>query len=174
MPFNIEFGTGNLAMEKFIFYLVRDALYLTDFSRALAMTAVRLPHNNLMQQFIKFSQEALTAEQALHQNYIRRHATENILEHSPACFMYTNYILRMASQASVEEAVASLLPCFWVYREVGNSIAAICNRANNPYLEWINLYSSAEFDLSVQQVIAITNTLSLSAKASPIILNHVC
>jgi hypothetical protein len=42
-PFNQELAQGTLALEKFIFYLNQDALYLADFSKTLALTATRLP-----------------------------------------------------------------------------------------------------------------------------------
>jgi len=161
LPFNVELAEGILPNEKFIFYLIQDAIYLSDFSRALAMTAVKLPDNQLMQHFIEFAQGAMVAERELHIKYIRSHSSEKrfTTEPTPACFMYTNYILKMASTATVEESVASLLPCFWVYREVGKHIAASCKNDHHPYGEWISLYASEQFDTSVQTAISTVNKL---------------
>jgi thiaminase/transcriptional activator TenA len=158
-PFNRELSQGTLPQEKFIDYLSQDALYLSDFAKALAITAARISNNAQFQEFIQFSLEAIQAERSLHAKYIGTMPTQ---EQSPACFMYTNYLLRMASLASVEEALASLLPCFWVYREVGMTIARN-QRANNPYHEWIALYSSEQFDSSVRSAIAITSELGNAA-----------
>jgi thiaminase/transcriptional activator TenA len=141
--------------------LQQDALYLADFSRALALTAARLTCNEQAHQFLQFSIEAISAEQDLHLTYLKKNQSSlNLsIEQSPACFMYTNYLLRMASIASVEEAVASLLPCFWVYRELGKKIAKI-TIANNPYENWIKLYSGEQFESSVESAINVTNALS--------------
>ena len=68
----------------------------------------------------------------------------------------------MASLASVEEAVACLLPCFWVYRDVGKKIAALASK-NNPYYDWITLYASEEFNQSVDAIVQITNELGNTA-----------
>ena len=85
--------------------------------------------------------------------------------------MYTNYILKMASLASVEEAVACLLPCFWVYRDVGQKIASTTTK-NNPYQDWITLYASEPFNQSVEAIIRITN--ELGSTASKTIQDKMC
>ena len=164
-PFNRELSRGSLPREKFIFYLVQDALYLADFSRALALTAARMSNNAQMQQFLQFSLEAIKAERDLHANYFQENSSLALLqfEQSPICFMYTNYLLKTACTASIEEAVASLLPCFWVYREVGKQILKSQTADDNPYREWIALYSGHAFDVSVQSVIDIVNTLGMAA-----------
>jgi len=160
-PFNQELSKGILPQEKFIHYLQQDALYLADYSRALALTAARLACNEQAYQFMQFALSAIRAERDLHLNYLRKHQGSSLIkvEQNQACFMYTNYLLRMASTASVEEAVASLLPCFWVYREVGKKIAQ-AKSENNPYEGWIDLYSGEQFDFSVKLAIDITNALS--------------
>lgn len=168
--FNIELSTGRLPRDTFIFYLLQDALYLADFSRALALTAAKLPDNEHMQQFIQFSLDAIKAERELHFGYIDNYRSTtdsdinlSITEQSPTCFMYTNYLLKMACLAPVEEAVSSLLPCFLVYSEVGKKIASQQLATNkNPYHDWIALYSSQPFELSVRSAINITNELAYS------------
>jgi thiaminase (transcriptional activator TenA) len=166
-PFNHELSQGILPKEKFIHYLRQDALYLSDYARALALTAARLANNDHAQQYIQFSQQAIKAERQHHINYINKNNLTNTLpiEQSPACFMYTNYLLKTASLASVEEAVSSLLPCFWVYREVGKNIAKK-QKTSNPYHEWISLYSSEQFDASVNAAIDVTNQVGDMASTS--------
>ncbi|STX51078.1 Thiaminase-2 [Legionella busanensis] len=166
-PFNIQLAEGTLPQDIFIYYLIQDALYLADYSRALAMTAARLPHNHHTQQFIEFALGAIKAERELHLDYLsqaslRKYSSERVTEANPACFMYTNYLLRMASLASVEEAVASLLPCFFIYHEIGKSMTANLWQAH-PYYNWIALYSSEEFETSVRIAIEITNDLGSEA-----------
>jgi thiaminase/transcriptional activator TenA len=166
-PFNCTLSLGTLALPKFLFYLHQDAIYLTVYARALAMTAARLPSQVQVKEFIRFALGAIEAESQLHLDFLREHAIFNIDEsqQSPACFMYTNYLLKMAAFASVEEAVASLLPCFWVYNEVGKIMASLDQNENNPYARWIALYSSNNFEVSVNLAVNITN--ELGAHASP-------
>ncbi len=166
-PFNQELAQGTLASEKFIFYLKQDALYLVDFSKALALTATRLPQEQQSELFMQFAMNALKAERDLHINTLKKYVanTTTTPKQSPFCFMYTNYLLRMASTATVEEAVASLLPCFWIYQQIGQRAYAK-KTIHNPYQGWIDLYSSHEFNHSVDQMITIVNDLATHASIS--------
>jgi thiaminase/transcriptional activator TenA len=110
--------------------------------------------------FMQFAMNALKAVRELHVNFLQKlNAGPHAQEQSPFCFMYTHYLLRMASTAPVEESVASLLPCFWIYQQVGQRALAK-KIPNNPYQEWIDLYSSIEFDHSVALIITTLNELS--------------
>lgn len=52
-----------------------------------------------------------------------------------------------------------MLPCFWIYREVGLHIAKQCVE-DNPYKKWIETYSSQEFSEGVDRAIALLNELA--------------
>ncbi|MES2997729.1 MAG: TenA family protein [Pseudomonadota bacterium] len=166
LPFNQELANGSLALEKFTFYLAQDALYLVDFSKALAITASRLPHAHQTELFLQFSMDAIRAERELHVNTLKKYppASHVLNKQRPFCFRYTHYLLKMANTAPVEEAVASLLPCFWVYQQVGQRALAK-KMANNPYQDWIDLYSNPEFNTSVDLAIATINELGETASA---------
>lgn len=166
LPFNQELANGTLPLEKFTFYLAQDALYLADYSKALALTAGRLPQNHQTELFIQFAMDAMKAERDLHLNILKKYAVAEPLksEQSPFCFMYSNYLLKMAHSAPVEEAVASLLPCFWVYQQVGQWALAQ-KTVNNPYQDWIDLYASPEFNTSVDLAINTLNELAETASA---------
>lgn len=164
LPFNQELALGTLALEKFIFYLSQDALYLNDFSKALALTATRLPHDHQTELFIQLALNTIKTERELQADILKKYALTlpKVNEPSPFCFMYSNYLLRMAATAEVEVAVASLSPCFWVYQQVGQK-ACVKKIANNPYQAWIDLYSGDEFNDSVNSLIATLNELAENA-----------
>ena len=156
-PFNQELANGTLAREKFAFYMQQDALYLADFGRALAIIGSRAITPERMLDFVKFAEGAVVVERALHEAYFKlfdiRHPTP---EKSPSCFAYTNFLIATTTHRSYEEGIAALLPCFWIYREVGRHIfqnAAV----NNPYQKWIDTYAGEEFSLAVDKAIEITD-----------------
>jgi len=49
--------------------------------------------------------------------------------------------------------VAALLPCFWIYWDVGCAIAGK-SASDNPYRAWIDTYADPRFGEAVQGVIA--------------------
>jgi len=158
-PFNRELGQGTLAPEKFKFYIQQDALYLVDFSRALAIVGSKARPPGRILDFLEFAKDGLVVERALHEEYFRRFDVTLDVEQAPGCFAYTNYLVATASHRSFEEAVAALLPCFWIYREVGMHIVGQ-SVPENPYQLWIDTYAGEEFAVAVRRAIDITEEVA--------------
>jgi thiaminase/transcriptional activator TenA len=55
-----------------------------------------------------------------------------------------------------EVLVAALLPCFWLYWDVGTTIAKTA-AADNPYRAWIDTYADDGFGDAVRAVIVSTD-----------------
>lgn len=162
IPFNRELMEGTLEEDIFIFYLKQDSYYLADFTRALSLTGLRADQMEHVEDFLGFALGAVKVERALHEHYFRQFDVPEQIEKSPTCFNYTNFLLRTASLNSLPESVAAVLPCFWIYREVGNHISKRASD-NNPYRDWIDTYSSEEFSEDVDRAIEITDEIAQSA-----------
>jgi thiaminase/transcriptional activator TenA len=166
LPFNRELAAGTLTRERFIFYMLQDAHYLTWFGRALAVTAARAPDADALIQFAGSAREAVVVERALHESFFR---TFNVsadaaaaTRPSPTCAHYTHYLLALAYNAPYEVSVAALLPCFWIYWEVGKHLLAIAS-PKNPYQAWIDTYADEAFAEGVRKVIRISDRLAAAA-----------
>ena len=160
LPFNRELAAGTLSRERFQHYMIQDALYLEQYSRALAVAAAKAPDADAMQRFAHAAEEALVVERALHGGFFEAFGIDpnqaTAAEPSPTCYGYTNFLLSVAHVGSYEELVAAILPCFWIYWDVGNQIAKEAV-ADNPYQAWIDTYSDPGFGEAVDAVIAITD-----------------
>lgn len=162
-PFNRELASGELARERFLFYIQQDALYLADFGRALAIVGGRSPTPDRLLTFLQFAQGAVEVERSMHHEYFTLFGvTSPTATQSPACFAYTNYLIATAAYRSYEEGVAALLPCFWIYGAVGTHIYENAS-ADNPYRKWIDTYASDEFAALIDQAIAITEATAHAA-----------
>jgi len=163
LPFNQELAAGTLSRERFTFYMLQDAHYLTYFARALAVTAARAPDNDALIQFAGSAREAVVVERALHGGFFKQYgitpAEAEAAEPSPTCAHYTHYLLALAHNAPYEVAVAALLPCFWIYWEVGKHLLEIA-QPNNPYQAWIDTYADEAFADGVKKVIAISDQVA--------------
>jgi thiaminase/transcriptional activator TenA len=159
LPFNRELTDGTLDLDTFRFYVFQDARYLADFARALAIVGSRAPATEDTLAFLRFAEGAVVVERALHERYFDEFGVPEGLVQSPTCAHYTNFLLAAASHGSHEAAVAALLPCFWIYREVGNHIATHAAPANR-YQRWIDTYSGEDYAQSVDRAIAITDAVA--------------
>lgn len=165
-PFNRELAAGSLARERFAFYMQQDALYLADFGRALAILAGRSPGPARMLDLLRLAEGAVVDERALHEQYFALYGiTEPTPVQSPSCFAYTNFMIATATHASYEVGVAALLPCFWIYGEVGRHIHGSAS-AGNPYQRWIDTYAGDEFGRVVESAIEITDEAASGASAA--------
>lgn len=166
LPFNRELAEGTLSDERFRFYILQDALYLAEYARALALAAARSPDVGAVVRFAKAAEGAIMVERRLHEGFFAKFGIgrEEVAqtEPSPTCFGYTNFLLAVAQTGSYEALIAAILPCFWVYWEVGNDIARRA-RPDNPYRAWIDTYADPVFGAAVESVIAIVDHAAAEA-----------
>lgn len=160
LPFIQQLIDGSLDKEKFLFYIQQDALYLAEYGKVLTAIASRLSKPGHIESFIHFAGDSVAVEKALHASFKDLLGGGNAAEPSPACLLYTSFLLRQLSIAPLEVVVASVLPCFWIYKEVGDYILANQVKENNPYQSWIDTYGGDGFAESVQTAIAIADELA--------------
>ncbi|GAB2789921.1 thiaminase II [Rhabdobacter roseus] len=164
-PFNQELRQGTLPTDAFTFYIYQDSLYLADFARALAVAGTRAATSQELLDFLQFAQNAILVERALHESYFDEYRISYTSGKAPGCFAYTNYLLAVSTLESYEVAVAALLPCFWIYKEIGDYIYAH-QTTPNPYQNWISTYAGEEFGEAVRKVLGICDRLAEQASES--------
>ncbi|KQO55828.1 thiaminase II [Methylobacterium sp. Leaf87] len=171
MPFNAELAAGTLSRARFTHYIVQDAHYLMGFGRALALAAAKAPHPDRIVQFARAAETAIVVERALHGGFFRDYGiqpeTFAATPLSPPCDHYVSYLLATAYAEPYEVVLGALLPCFWIYAEVGKDIFSRAG-ADNPYRAWIDTYAGEEFGEAVAAMIAATDEAAVDA--SPKIL----
>ena len=163
LPFNQELAAGTLSRERFCHYMIQDAHYLLAYGRALAVTAAKADQAEALVQFAQAAHEAVVVERSLHDGFMRdfgitpeQFASTPL---SPACQHYTSYLLATAWSAPFEVAIAAMLPCFWIYAEVGRDIQTR-SAPNNPYQAWVDAYASEEFHVLVRAVCATVDRVA--------------
>jgi len=154
---------GSLSRERFLFYIQQDALYLLGFGKALAGIAARLHPVEHAQAFLGFAGECMAVERALHESYLGPEKETKPPAPSPTCLLYSSYLLQQVHQAPLEVAMASVLPCFWVYKQVGDHILATQNTKANPYQAWIDTYGGEAFAAAVQKAISLCDEVAASS-----------
>ena len=158
-PFIDELAEGSLDEQIFLFYMKQDAHYLADFSRALAIAGAKSADNDTFKTFLDFSKEAIVVERALHETFFQDYEVKLNVEKSPSCFSYTNFLMKTAYHSPFPQIAGGLLPCFWIYQEVGNYIVEKAS-SPNPYQKWIDTYSGEEFQEGVKKALEIVDDIA--------------
>lgn len=157
MPFIEELTNGTLVKEKFQFYMAQDSLYLEHFGRTLALIGAKVYDIQDALSYIRFAENAIVVENALHESYFKDFDVNDKGNIEPACHHYIHFLRSTAALEPVEVAMAATLPCFWIYKNVGDYIYGNQQVENNPYQRWIDTYGGDEFATAVQNAIAICN-----------------
>jgi thiaminase/transcriptional activator TenA len=166
MPFNAELAAGSLSEARFKHYITQDAHYLIGFGRALTLAAAKAPSPERLIQFAKSAEGAIVVERALHGSFFERYGitadTFNGTPLSPACHHYVSYLIATAYAEPYEVLLGALLPCFWIYAEVGRDIHGRAAAAN-PYQAWIDTYAGEQFHDAVRATIEAADEVAATA-----------
>ena len=159
-PFLTGLTDGTLPEECFRHYVLQDALYLRDYARALSLAGVRSPDEDALVMFNEHSAGAILVERSLHDSFLKDLGIpEDELGHTPMApttLAYTSYLLRTASLGDYPEVLGAVLPCYWIYAEVGKTLLEQ-GSPNAMYQKWIETYGGEDFNALVEAVLDVTD-----------------
>ncbi|WP_377270293.1 thiaminase II [Peterkaempfera sp. SMS 1(5)a] len=161
-PFLAGLTDGTLPRRAFRHFVVQDSHYLRDYARALAVCAAKAYTEQDVRAFADDAVGAIVAEQEMHAEFMAAlgsdaatAAAEPVL---PTTRAYTSYLLATAHGGSFTEAVAAVLPCYWIYARVGEELLA--KSSPDPlYARWIATYGDEAYQGVVRRVLALTDRL---------------
>lgn len=166
LPFIAALADGTLEREPFVGYLAQDALYLRDYARVLA-EASRLAPDAAGQAFWANSAHgSLVGELELHTSWL---AGETFAaEPDATTTAYLDHLLATGARGDYAVLAAALLPCFWIYVDLGERLAAgeFGERAldpAHPYASWLATYADPAFAVATREAIGLVTALAAGA-----------
>ena len=154
LPFIRGLADGSLREEDFAFYLAQDAEYLHRYSRALSHLATTAPDLPGQIAWNRASLGCSVSEKALHDTWLsERNITETALSRVTAA--YTDFLVATAHVEPYAVGAAAVLPCAWLYAEIGLAIAEH-NGPEHPYREWLAMYGGEGFLAEASSFIRLT------------------
>ena len=161
-PFLTGLSDGTLPEESFKHYVLQDAVYLREYARALSLAGVRSPSEDALVMFNEHSAGAITVERTLHEGFLKdfgiTQEEADATMASSTTLAYTSFLLRTAALGDYPEALGAVLPCYWIYWEVGKFLVE--RGSPNPrYGKWIDTYAGEEFGDLVEAVLDLTDSV---------------
>ncbi|MBV7411398.1 TenA family protein [Dermabacteraceae bacterium TAE3-ERU27] len=157
LPFLKQLADGTLSPRVFVNYLQQDEFYLASYARALAMLATRSYGSESAEFWARSASEAVTAERVLHDDLFNDPHLSGLTRPdvaSPTTRAYANFLLAACAFEPYPVAAAAVLPCYWVYAEVGAALAERAKTAtDHPYAAWVSAYDDPEFREIAQRAI---------------------
>jgi thiaminase/transcriptional activator TenA len=164
-PFLRGIADGTLNEKAFRFYVVQDAHYLRDYARALSICSARAPREDDILMFAQHASGAIEVERSLHESFFADFglSDEDVAAEpvAPTTLAYTSYLLATAYGGDFSDALAAVLPCYWIYWEVGKELSRTAS-PNPLYQRWIDTYGGEEFGSIVTEALELTDRVGSS------------
>lgn len=161
-PLIVELVDGTLPLEKFVYYLQQDRLFLTCYSRALALTAAKMHRDEDSDLMLRLAGQAILAKRDIHHFYFEEYRVPETDVKSPACLAYCSHLLQRAALGAQTEALAALLASLWCGREISNHVRRHSD-LDNPYFRWIESFSGEAYSLLVDQAVELADRMASDA-----------
>ncbi|GAC1428755.1 MAG: thiaminase II [Ktedonobacteraceae bacterium] len=150
-PFVIALGNGSLSQANFEFYIRQDALFLDVLTKTFAYAVGKTTDHDEMEQFGKYVLNTLLVEADLHRRYGEHvgltPAEMAATPMAPTNYAYTRHLLSIATMGTLPELLAAVLPCAWIYAEIGRHLTEnVPPISDHPYADWLATYASPDFD----------------------------
>lgn len=166
-PFLRELHAGNLPMDRFTYFILQDYVYLLDFAQVLCQGGAKSPDLETLELFCRHALGAVEVERSFHASFgktlgLSRKQLDAVAK-GPTTRAYIDHLQSVAQSATLGEIVAAVLPCYWIYGEVGRRLYR--NRPSKPkvYRQWIETYASDEFWKPVREQIQLMDKLGAAA-----------
>lgn len=170
LPFLRELEDGSLPRETFTYYMAQDAHYLADYGRALAACAGQAADPEELIFWSRSAQTTVLVERQLHAAHVADFAA---VEKSPTATAYTSYLLALSTGGCYPELAAAILPCFWIYEDVGTRLKdRVGDLAGHPYGDWIGTYGDPDFTESTRAARRIVDRLAARSDAATVDRMH--
>ena len=166
-PFLAGLTDGRLDPDVFAHYVVQDAHYLREFARTLTVVGSKAPTHADVGMFARHAADTVEVELALHESLLAEQGIQNIdaVPVGPTTRAYTSYLLATAYRGTFADGFAAVLPCYWIYAEVG---AELLKRGSpDPcYQRWIDTYAGDEYQTIVTEVLGLADDIGPTLDAA--------
>jgi len=167
LPFLQRLADGSLPETAFRWYLAQDALYLRDYARTLA-EAARIAPDSAEQAFWAHSAEqSVIGELQLHASMLSPEgvgAETFRADPAPATVAYLDHLRGAAFDGDYRVLIAALLPCFWIYADVGTRLHAQAGGdPAHPFASWLDEYADPRFAEATDEAIRIVTAHAAAA-----------
>lgn len=165
-PFIKELADGSLATGIFDRYLAQDELYIGNYGRQMFELAELITEPSQHEMFLEFAREGIEGEKMMHALLIDRFGIDTKVLPSPITADYNAHTQEAIGTGNKAIGLAAMLPCMWVYNEVGRYILSHASLEGNPYREWILEYGNDAFTEGVNSVLQLADSYADAADAA--------
>lgn len=170
-PFLQELATGQLAHEKFQFYMLQDYYYLKEFLKVFAITLSKANEDNDIEYLTSGINLLFKEVKTVHLKYLEELGiSETEIKQTNSSLWntsYTNYMKAQAQEGTVLHGLVALLSCSWSYAYITHNLLKTYPDAANHefYGRWLESYSAEDYKSSNHKLIVRIDQLGKDSSA---------
>jgi thiaminase (transcriptional activator TenA) len=156
-PFVVELAAGELAPERFRFYIEQNLQYLPQYARVMALGAAKSRDERELAMFASALRQVIDVELPENRALLARVVDAGAADRggaraaAPANLAYTSWLLAVAFSGGPVEILAAVLPCTWSYGAIGRQLSP--GAADHPvYRPWLSFFGSDDYDAVVRRM----------------------
>lgn len=161
--FILEIQQDILSIDKFIFYLKQDQIFLNEFCNLLETGARIANTTKEIEWFENLINSTTRFEIKMQNDILDSLGTKAISFPASPDNTTLNYISFMKNVQGTNDIgilISAMAPCPWIYFAIANRLKDIAIRTPG-YRKWIQFYSSEESQKQVYEIRELLNSLSL-------------
>ncbi len=161
--FILEIQQNILPLNKFIYYLKQDQIFLIEFCNLLE-TGARIANTKEEIEWFKNLYNNTTRFEIKMQNEILDSFGTNTISFTDytdnATLNYISFMKSVQETNDFEILISVMAPCPWTYFEIANKLKDVTIR-NPRYMKWIRFYSSEESQKQVYEIRELLNSFAM-------------
>lgn len=156
--FILELGTDFLPLQKFVFYLKQDQIFLVEFCRFLLAAKRKSEANSRLKEWFELVYDGtLNFEMRMQKELLTSLGIPGTQDTKAAANTttsnYISYLKKVSSIGTINQVLCAMAPCPWSYLEIACKLAR-CNNTikTDVYHRWVQFYASAESHQQVSEL----------------------
>lgn len=162
-PFIQALQAGTLPAATFRYYLIQDHHYLQEFATIHDLAADQATDSQAAHQLRAGAEHLRQGEMAVRETFFHQLAITDAeiaaTPMAPTGYAYTSHLYRSLATLGTAGAVIALLPCYWLYAEIGHDLA----HQGSPipiYQAWIDTYNADDYAGEMPDQLALANRVA--------------
>lgn len=168
-PFIKQLSDGSMTLPTFRYYLIQDHYYLRDFARIHELAADASQDQAVKTLLQELANSLHDGEIATRKTFFKELgiSQQDVVNTpiAPTTYAYTSHMYRTLTQAGAPASIAGLLPCAWLYADVGASLQGVTSPV--PIFQArIDSYQSDDYTGPVAKQIKLTDQVARQTDAA--------
>lgn len=162
-PFVKSVAKGDLPIENYRFYMIDDLYFLEHYVNVHFYAAALATDYDVKKWLANRANDMVSGQTKAREKHRRifniTQEELDVFTPAPTSYGYTSHLYREATSGSLGRIIAALLPCYWVYADIGLFYKDY-KPENELYLGFVENYASERFQTASNYMVGLLDKIA--------------